>query len=149
MRLDRYTVKAQEALQAAQTLASEMGNQEITSEHLLLALLGQPEGIVPPLMQKLGVPPQALAAEVQREVERLPKVGGVSGGERLSQRLKQSLDRAWDEAQRLKDEYLSTEHMLLGIADEKDSPAGRVLRAHGVTRDSVLKALVDVRGSAR
>ncbi|MGV3724679.1 MAG: ATP-dependent chaperone ClpB [Actinomycetota bacterium] len=149
MRLDKLTVKAQEALQHAQSLAAELGHQEVSSEHVLSALLAQPEGIVSPLMQKLGVQPQNIADELRRELDKLPKVGGVSGGEYLSQRLKRSLDQAWTEAQRLKDEYLSTEHILLAIADEKEGAAGKVLRAHGVTRDRVLQALVDVRGSAR
>ncbi|MCC2669739.1 MAG: ClpA [Armatimonadetes bacterium] len=149
MRLDKLTVKAQEAMQQAQALAAELGNQEVASEHMLAALLAQPEGIVSPLMLKLGVQPQTLVAELRREMERLPKVGGVSGGEYLSARLKRSLDQAWTEAQKLKDEYLSTEHLLLAFTDEKDGTAGKVLRANGVTRERVLQALVDVRGSAR
>jgi len=149
MRLDKLTIKAQEAIQQAQSLAAELGHQEVSSEHVLAALLAQPEGIVPPLMLKLGVQPQNIAAELRRELDRLPKVGGVSGGEYLSQRLKRSLDQAWTEAQRLKDEYLSTEHLLLAISEEKEGAAGKTLRAHGVTRDRVLQALVDVRGSAR
>jgi len=147
--MDKLTVKAQEALQQAQSFAAELGHQEVFSEHVLSALLAQPEGIVSPLMQKLGVQPQSVADELRRELEKLPKVGGVSGGEYLSQRLKRSLDQAWTESQRLKDEYLSTEHLLLAMADEKEGAAGKVLRAHGATREKVLQALVDVRGSAR
>jgi ATP-dependent Clp protease ATP-binding subunit ClpB len=149
MRTDRFTIKTQEALQSAQALAAEMGNQEIASEHVLLTLLEQPEGIVPPILQKLGVQPQAVAGELRREIERLPKVSGTSTGEYLSQRLKRSLDAAGNEAQKLKDEYLSTEHLLLAFTQEQDSAAGKTLRAHGVTREKVLQALVDVRGSAR
>ena len=149
MRMDRLTVKAQEALQEAQTLASGLGHQEIQSEHVLLALLAQPEGIVSPLLQKLGADPGRVRADLQREIERFPRVGGVAGGESLSQRLRKSLERGWDEAQKLKDEYLSTEHLLLAVTEEKDSAAGRVLKTHGITRDRVLQALVDVRGSAR
>ena len=149
MRLDKFTVKAQEALQQAQSLAAEHGQQEVSSEHLLLALLQQQDGIVSPLLQKLGSDPGAVRADLLREIERLPKVGGVTGGEYLSQRLKSSLDAAQKEAQRLKDEYLSTEHLLLAIAAETQGAAGKVLRAHGVTRDRVLQALVEVRGSAR
>jgi len=149
MRLDKLTVKAQEAIQQAQSIAAELGHQEVASEHVLAALLAQPEGIVAPLLMKLGVQPPTVTAELQRELAKLPKVGGVSGGEYLSQRLKKSIDQAWTEAQRLKDEYLSTEHLLLAFAEEKEGVAGKVLRANGVTRDRVLQALVDVRGSAR
>src|SRR5688572_15691219 len=110
MRTDKLTVKAQEAIQQAQALASQMGHQEIGSEHVLLTLVEQPEGIVPPILQKLGAQPGQVAGDLRRELERQPKVSGVSAGEYLSQRMKRCLDRAWDEAQRLKDEYLSTEH---------------------------------------
>jgi ATP-dependent Clp protease ATP-binding subunit ClpB len=150
MRADKFTIKVQEALQQAQTLASEHGQQEISSEHLLLALLEQPEGIASPVLQKLGAQPAAVGADLRKEIDRLPKVsGGAGGGEYIAQRLKRSLDQAWGEAQKLKDEYLSTEHLLLAFAEEKDGPAGKVLRAHGVTRDRVMQALVDVRGSTR
>jgi ATP-dependent Clp protease ATP-binding subunit ClpB len=149
MRTDKFTLKAQEALQQAQTLASELGHQEIQSEHVLMALVEQPEGIVPPILQKLGAAPRQVAAELRRELDRFPKVGGVSGGEYLSQRLKRALDQAWNEAQRLKDEYLSSEHLFLAFADEQQGAGGQVLRSHGVTRDRILQALVDVRGSAR
>jgi ATP-dependent Clp protease ATP-binding subunit ClpB len=149
MRLDKLTVKAQEALQEAQSLADRNGNQEITSEHLLLALLDQPEGIVTPILQKLGAQPAAIRAELEREIARLPKVSGVSGQVYLSGRLKRTLDVAWDEAQRLKDEYVSTEHLLIALAGESEGASGRILRANGVTRDRIFQALVDVRGSAR
>ncbi|MFN3653645.1 MAG: ATP-dependent chaperone ClpB [Armatimonadota bacterium] len=149
MRLDKLTVKAQEALQHAPSVASELGHQEISSEHLLVALLQQQDGIVAPLLQKLGSQPQQVLAELRTELDRLPKVSGVSGGEYFSQRLKRSLDAAWGEAQKLKDEYVSTEHLLLAITEEKEGAAGKLLRAQGVTRDRVLQALVDIRGSAR
>jgi ATP-dependent Clp protease ATP-binding subunit ClpB len=149
MRLDKFTVKAQEALQEAQSLAERNGHQEITSEHLLLALLDQPEGIVTPILQKLGAQPAAIRAELEGEIARMPKVSGVSGQVYLSPRLKRTLDVAWDEAQRLKDEYVSTEHLLIAIAAESEGAAGRILRAHGVTRDRIFQALVEVRGSAR
>jgi len=149
MRLDKFTVKAQEALQQAHAVASELGHQEIGAEHVLLALLDQADGIVSPLLQKLGAAPETVRADLERELDRLPKVSGVSGGEYLSQPLKRALDKAWNEAQRLKDEYVSTEHLLLAFSDDKDHGAGKALRAGGVTRDRVLQALRDVRGSAR
>jgi ATP-dependent Clp protease ATP-binding subunit ClpB len=148
MRLDKLTVKAQEAMQEAQSLADRNGNQEITSEHLLLALLDQPEGIVTPILQKLGAQPAAIRAELEREIARIPKVSGVSGQVYLSARQKRTLDVAWDEAQRLKDEYVSTEHLLIAIAGESEGASGRILRANGVTRDRIFQARVDVRGSA-
>jgi ATP-dependent Clp protease ATP-binding subunit ClpB len=149
MRFDKFTINAQEAVQQAQSRAAEVGHQEITSEHVLDALLAHSEGIVSPILQKLGVPPAQVAAEIRKELDRMPKVGGVSGGEYLSQRLKGTLDQAWNEARTLKDEYLSTEHILLAIAAEKQGAAGTVLRGHGVTRERLLQALVEVRGSAR
>src|SRR5687767_10600315 len=148
MRMDKLTVKAQEAITQAQTLAAELGHQEIQPEHVLLTLLQQPEGIVPPLLMKLGVQPTVVAGELFKALETLPKVGGVSGGEYLSQRLKKNLDNAWNEAQKLKDEYLSAEHLLLAFAGD-DGGAGKVLKANGATRERVLQALVGVRGSAR
>jgi ATP-dependent Clp protease ATP-binding subunit ClpB len=149
MRLDKFTVKAQEAIQQAQTLAEQMGHQEIQSEHVLLALLEQPEGIVPPILQKLGAQPSRVTELVRQELKRRPTVTGVVGGEYLSQRLKRSLDVAWQEAQRLKDEYLSTEHLLLAFTQEQEGEGGRILRGEGITHERVMQALVDVRGSAR
>ncbi|MBM3458388.1 MAG: ATP-dependent chaperone ClpB, partial [Armatimonadetes bacterium] len=149
MRMDRLTVKAQEALQQAQSVAAGLGHQEIQSEHVLLALLEQPEGIVSPLLQKLGAAPAQVQTDLRREVERLPRVGGIAGGEYLSQRLRRSLEQAWEEARKLKDEYLSTEHLLLALCGETDGTVSRVLKNHGVTRERLLQALVDIRGSAR
>ncbi|MBI3912409.1 MAG: type VI secretion system ATPase TssH, partial [Armatimonadetes bacterium] len=147
--MDRLTVKAQEALQAAQGEAAQNGQQEIASEHLLAALLDQTEGIITPLLQKMGANVGAVRQDLDREIARLPKVGGVVVGEYLSNRLRRTLEIAWQEAQQLKDEYCSTEHLLLALAAETDTGAGRVLRSHGVTRERLLQALVDVRGSAR
>src|SRR5437867_12723306 len=141
MRLDKFTIKAQEALQQAQTLADQLGQQEILPEHLLATLLDQDEGIIRPLLQKLGADSRSLRQEVQRELDRLPKVQGVSGQLYLSARLRKELDRASDEARRLKDEYLSTEHMLMALAAEEEGAASRLLRAAGVTEERLLQAL--------
>src|SRR5262245_29452130 len=103
MRLDKFTVKAQEAVQEAQSMADRLGHQEILPEHVLAALLDQEEGIIRPLLQKLGADPRALRADVQRELDRLPKVQGASGQLYVSGRLRKAMDRAWEEAQRLKD----------------------------------------------
>src|SRR5205085_1060112 len=97
MRLDRFTIKAQEALQEAQRIAAENGQQEILPEHLLYALLQQPEGIVPPILQKLGANVGAVRADVKQAVDRLPKIGGVGGGDRFGQRLIGVIDAAWGE----------------------------------------------------
>src|SRR5580698_1521103 len=106
IRFDKLTVKAQEALQAAQELGSREGQQQIEPLHLLWALVSQGDGVVPPLLEKLGVSPATLASEVQKQVDRLPKVSGVSD-QFLSKASNETLERAFDEAQRLKDEYVS------------------------------------------
>ncbi len=148
MRFDRFTVKAQEAVQAAQSLADQHSHQVIEPEHLLLALLQQQEGVVGPLLGKLGARPEAVARQVESELGRLPKVRG-GGKQYASERLDGVLNRAWEEAQRLKDEYCSTEHLLIAIAQEKAGAAGRILGAAGVTPEAIYRALVDVRGSQR
>src|SRR5213078_781672 len=148
MKFDKFTVKAQEAVQAAQSLADQGNHQAIVPEHLLLALLQQQEGVVGPLLAKLGARPEVIAREIQSELDKLPAVKG-GGGQYASQRLEAALNRAWDEAQRLKDEYCSTEHLLIGIAQDKSGAAGRILAAAGVTPEAIYKALVEVRGSQR
>ena len=115
MRLDKLTVKAQEAVQAAQSLADQGNHQAIEPEHLLLALLQQQEGIVGPLLAKLGARPEAIGREIEAELGKLPKVRG-GGRQYASPRFEGVVSRAWDEAQRLRDEYISTEHLLIAIA---------------------------------
>ncbi|HUM15360.1 MAG TPA: Clp protease N-terminal domain-containing protein, partial [Candidatus Nitrosotalea sp.] len=149
MRLDKLTVKAQEAIQAAQSLADQGNHQAIEPEHLLLALLQQQEGVVGPLLGKLGARPDALARQVQAEMEKLPKVRGGGGRQYASPRFEGVIDRAWQEAERLKDEYVSTEHLLIAIAQEKGGMAARLLGAAGVTAEAIYRSLVDVRGSQR
>jgi ATP-dependent Clp protease ATP-binding subunit ClpB len=148
MRLDKLTVKAQEAVQAAQALAEQGGHQAMEPEHLLLALVQQQEGVVGPLLARLGARHESIAREIQAELGRLPTVRGA-GRMYVSPRLEAALTRAWEEAQRLKDEYCSTEHLLIGIAQDKTGPAARILEASGVTADAIYRALVDVRGSQR
>src|SRR5713101_6620961 len=149
MRLDRFTIKAQEAIQTAQGMADQLGHQEVLPEHVLAALIDQEEGIIPPLLQKLGVNARSLRAELQQALDRLPKVQGGGGQLYLSQRLRRHLDKAQEEAQRLKDEYVSTEHLLMAVAADQESAAGRLLRAAEVTEERIFEALKDVRGSAR
>ena len=148
MKFDKFTVKAQEAVQAAQSLAVEGSHQAIEPEHLLQALLRQQEGVVGPLLGKLGARTETLDRELQAALDKLPKVKG-GGRQYASDRLEAALNRAWEEAQRLKDDYCSTEHLLIGIAQEKSGEAGRILAKAGVTPEAIYKALVDVRGSQR
>jgi len=147
-RFDKFTVKAQEALQGTQDVAGRFGNQQLEPVHLLLALAEQPEGIVPAILARLGVAPNALAAQAESEIERLPKVGGVAE-HYFSPALKEVFDQAAKEQDQFKDEFVSTEHLLLALARKKNEPAGRILAQLGVTHDSILKALVAVRGTQR
>jgi ATP-dependent Clp protease ATP-binding subunit ClpB len=149
MKFDKFTVKAQEAVQAAQSLADQGNHQAIVPEHLLLALLQQQEGVVGPLLAKLGARGETIAREVQAELDKLPRVQGGGGRQYASERLEAALNRAWDEAQRLKDEYCSTEHLLIGISQDKSGAAARILAKAGVTPEAIYKALVEVRGSQR
>jgi ATP-dependent Clp protease ATP-binding subunit ClpB len=148
MRFDKLTVKAQEAVQAAQSLADQQSHQAMEPEHLLLALIQQQEGVVGPVLAKLGTRPEAIGREVEEELRKLPKVKG-GGGQYVSPRLKDTLDRAWSEAERLKDEYCSTEHLLIGLSQDKDGAAGRILNRHGASADAIYRALVEVRGTQR
>jgi len=148
MRLDKLTIKAQDALQDAQHIATESGQQQIEPEHLLLSLLQQEGGIVAPILQKLGANPQALAATVQKEIDKLPKVTGASAGTQIGPRLQRALEAAFQEAERLKDEYISTEHLLIGIAAETGA-ASQVLASVGATRDAIYQAMAEVRGTQR
>src|ERR1700675_3288439 len=148
VRFDKLTVKAQEALQAAQEMGGRSGQQQIEPLHLLWALIAQGDGVVPPLLEKLGAAPTRLASEIEKQVERLPKVSGVSQ-QYLSPASNQVLERAFDEAQRLKDEYVSTEHILLAIAATDRDPAGQLLVRQGATHDAILHAMTAIRGSHR
>ena len=149
MRFDRFTLKAQEAVQASQEIANKYNHQAIEPEHVLIALLDQEGGIVPSILQKLGTGPGIVYQQVEAELEKMPKQYGVTAQGYVSPNLKKVFDNAWNEAQRLKDEYLSTEHLLLAISEQKDSSAGRILREAGANKDSIFKALVEVRGSKR
>ncbi len=151
MRLDKLTVKAQEALQEAKNLADRYTQQQIEVEHLLFALVEQPEGIVTPLLQKIGVDRDQLKARLDEYLRSLPQVYGGGGIDQLyiSQRLNQVLEAAWREAQTMKDEYLSTEHLLLAIADEAAPGSPQILKGLGATKDRILQALTGIRGGQR
>jgi ATP-dependent Clp protease ATP-binding subunit ClpB len=149
IRWDKFTVKAQEAVQRANELASEHGNPEVLPLHLLAAQLEDKEGIVPPIMEKIGIGPQSVLSDLYQDMERLPKISGASAQPALSQAANQLLDRAFKEADTFKDEYVSTEHLLLATTQLKRDPAQEVLARHGATHDAILKALTSVRGSQR
>jgi ATP-dependent Clp protease ATP-binding subunit ClpB len=147
-RMDKLTVKAQEALQAAQELASRSGHQQIEPLHILWALVAQGDGVVPPLLEKLGVPPTVLASEAEKQIERLPKISGANE-QYFSKAANDLLQRAFDEAQRLKDEYVSTEHILLALASADRDAASQLLARHGASHDAILHAMASIRGSHR
>src|SRR5947199_5912901 len=149
VRWDKFTVKAQEAVQRASELASEHGNPELLPVHLLAALLEDREGIVAPVLEKVGIGPQSVLNDVYQEIERLPKVSGGAAQATLSQAANQMLERAFKEADSFKDEYVSTEHLLLAITHIKQDAAKQILARHGATYDAMLKALTAVRGSQR
>ncbi|HEY6467999.1 MAG TPA: ATP-dependent chaperone ClpB [Candidatus Acidoferrales bacterium] len=148
LRYEKLTVKAQEALQAAQEMGARGGQQQIEPLHLLWALVAQGDGVVPPLLEKLGVSPTRLAGEIEKQVARLPKVSGISQ-QYLSNASNEVLQKAFDEAQALKDEYISTEHVLLAIAGAGNDPAAQTLAREGATRDAILQAMTAIRGSHR
>jgi ATP-dependent Clp protease ATP-binding subunit ClpB len=146
-RFDKLTLKASEALQTAQDGAAKRHHQYIESEHLLLALLEQTDGVVPPLLKKLGADPGRIEGDIEDVLARLPKVEGLVQTY-LSPRISKLFERAEQEAERLKDDYVSTEHLLIAVADG-DGAARDILARHGVTKDAIFSALVDIRGSQR
>jgi ATP-dependent Clp protease ATP-binding subunit ClpB len=146
MRVEKFTQKMQEALQAAQDLASQTQSSEMTNEHFLLALLEQTDGVTRPLLEKLGLAPAALETRIRGELERRPKVSGADV--RLGNELRKTLDAAEREMAKLKDEFTSAEHYLLALTGES-GPAAKALKDLGVTRDKLMQALQQVRGSQR
>jgi len=152
IRWDKFTIKAQEAIQQATDIASQNGNPEVLPTHMLAALLQDREGIVVPVLTKLGVNPDALAAQAAERIGRLPKVsGGGAVQPHLSAAGQKVLDQAFKEAEKFKDEYVSTEHLLLAMSQEKDkgNEPYQLLVPAGATHDAILKALTSIRGSQR
>ena len=150
MRFDKFTLKSQEMIQNAQHLAERFGHQQIEPEHLARALLEQKEGVIPPLLGKIGANQNQLIKELESTLERIPSVSGSGTGQAyLSSRAKAVMDRAFVETEQMKDEYVSLEHILLAVLEEKDGKATRVFAAAGVTREAILKALVEIRGGQR
>jgi ATP-dependent Clp protease ATP-binding subunit ClpB len=148
MRPDKFTQKMQEALQAAQEVASQFSQQEITNEHFLLALLDQTEGVTRPLLEKMGVAVADLLGRLTQELERRPKIQGGNVDQRMGNELRATIDAAEKEMAKLKDEFLSAEHYLLALADSKGA-AAKLLKEAGATRDKLMQALQQLRGSQR
>ena len=146
MRYDQFTIKAQGIVQRAQDLAVQMQSPEISPEHLLEALVAQEDGVTQPILQKLGADIEGIRLKLTQVLERNPKVQGTGQEPVVSQTLKRIFDLALKEATYLRDEYLSTEHLLIGIVEEKTSQAAKILRDHGVIKDQILKSLVAIRG---
>jgi ATP-dependent Clp protease ATP-binding subunit ClpB len=148
LRFDKMTVKAQEALQESQEIAARHEQQEIAPLHLLSALVGQTDGVVPSLLGRLGVRAEGLAPEIERELGRLPKVQGFSQ-QNMGRALNDVLEQAFKEADKFKDDYVSTEHIFLAIAGKDRDPAGQLLKKHGATHEAILQALTGIRGTQR
>ena len=150
MRFDKFTLKVQEALQDAQTMAASQGHQAIEPEHLLVCFLQEPDSIVSAVLTKLGASPQKIERELDAYLKKQPRVGGSGAGQvYLGGRLNRLFDQAMTEAAQLRDEYVSAEHVLVAMSEEKEGQAGKTLRQNGVTRDNIFKALVDIRGNQR
>ena len=147
MRLDRFTLRGQEAIQSAIEAAERNQNQQVEPEHVLVTMLEQPEGVVRPVLGKLGANVQVILNDTQAAIARFPKVQG--GQQYFSPRLSQIFTASQKQAEAMQDEYISTEHLLLAIADEKDGAAGRILRQHGVNSGDLMKVVEQMRGGAR
>ena len=150
MRFDKFTIKSQELIQNSQALASQYSHQQFEPEHLLAAMLKEPEGIAGAMLRKLGVSPAEIAQRVVAALEKLPRVsGGGLADIYASPRSKAVLEAAFAQATRMKDEYVSIEHIFLAIADEKHGQAAAILNGGGVTPDAILKVLMEIRGNQR
>src|SRR5437588_1296246 len=148
LRFEKMTVKAQEAVQAAQEVAAQHENQQIEPVHLLAALVTQADGVVPPLLARLGVRTETLSQEIEREIGRLPKVQGFAQ-QHMGRERNDVLEGAFKEADNFKDEYVSTEHLFLAIAAQDRDPAGQLLKRQGASHEAILQALTGVRGTQR
>jgi ATP-dependent Clp protease ATP-binding subunit ClpB len=149
MRFEKMTLKGQEALQEARRTADRYGHQAIDVEHVLLSILGKTEGTVVSILKKLGVDAAAVVREVEAVLEKMPKVSGTSGQIYITPRLNNVLDSASGEADSMTDEYISVEHLLIAIADLKADPASDILQSAGISKEKILRVLVDIRGTQR
>jgi ATP-dependent Clp protease ATP-binding subunit ClpB len=147
MRLDRFTLRGQEAIQSAIELAEQNQNQQVEPEHLLAVMLEQPEGIVRPILGKLSVNVTVVANDIQAAIARFPRVQG--GQQYFSPRLTQVFNAAQKQAEKMQDDFVSTEHLLLAICEEKDGESGKIVRQHGLKRDDLLKVIEQMRGGSR
>ncbi len=147
MRFDRFTIRGQEAVQAAIGVAEKNQNQQVEPEHILSAMLEQKEGVLRPILGKIGASTAPILSEVQASIDKMPKVSG--GQQYFSSRTNTIFQDVQKEAEKMEDEYISTEHLLLAIASEKDGDAGRILRSNGVTREDLEKVISDMRGGAK
>jgi ATP-dependent Clp protease ATP-binding subunit ClpB len=149
MRQDKLTIKSQELIKNAQILASKHNNQQIEPAHLLKSMLDEKEGICRSMLRKLGVSPDGVAQEVALAIDRLPKISGAGTDIYISQNSKTVLDAAFAEAEKMKDEYVGIEHILLAVSDHADSATKAILNQHGIHRETILKVLIEIRGSQR
>jgi len=150
MQLDKFTIKSQEAIQTAHSLAQDNGNQEIQPEHLLKAILEQPEGVVVPVLKKMGIEPSIILNETNQLIEQLPKVSGAGAGQTYaSQAMQKLLDHSFKTASQMQDEYVSQEHLFMAMLTNSALKATSMLSKNGVTNDAFLKALMTIRGSQR
>ncbi len=149
MRFDRFTIRGQEAVQEAIGVAEKNQNQQVEPEHLLSAMLQQKEGVVRPILGKIGANPQAVISEIETAIEKFPKVSGGSGQQYFSSRINTIFQDAQKEAEAMQDEYVSTEHLLMTIADEKTGDAGKILRSNGVKKEDLIKVVEQMRGGSR
>ena len=148
MRFEKFTIKSQEALQEAQTMCTARGHQSLEASHLLAALLAQPDGSTIPVLQKLGISLEALSKQIERRLEQIPKVTGGAQPQ-ISASLNRILQAALQEAEGLRDEYVSTEHLLLAMAKDEADPLGKALRGAGATYDGILESVRAIRGPSR
>src|SRR5579862_3343020 len=145
IRFDKLTIKAQEALQSAQEMAQQLNHQEVDCEHMLSALIGQSDGLVRPLLEKLGANPDAIVRGLDESLKKRPQVHGIDSTQiYLSKALRTALDAAFTQADKLKDQFVSTEHILLGIAETTN-----LLKPHGVTSAAILKGMRELRGNTQ
>ncbi|MDR0354533.1 MAG: ATP-dependent chaperone ClpB [Deltaproteobacteria bacterium] len=149
MRFEKYTIKSQEAVSDTDSLAMRFGNQEIVPLHLTYCLIQQPDGLTRPILAKAGIPASLLMADLEAELAKLPKISGPGVTTYTGTDFKKALELAQGEAEKMRDEYVSTEHLLLGILDLKDNKAALVLNGRGLTRDVVFKTLKELRGQQR
>src|SRR3989339_1481567 len=151
MRFDKFTIKAQEAVHEAQELAESKRQQQILAVHLLEVLLTQEQGIVVPLLKKLVIDTNIILDKTLASVNKLPQISGSGepGQAYVSAELRDTFNLAWEEASKLKDEYVSTEHLLLALVGLRNTPAGRILNEAGVHKENIDTALKEIRGSQR